>query len=398
MKAGNGSYRIVAGNGGQQVGSVMVHARGQSAIEVSDLGVDPAHRSQGLGGVLMASALRTGLQLGKSKVVLGSQDDGSGRLTRWYQRMGFTQVGINDRGFPQLEAPISRVLSSVAQLKTATRSPEGPSTRARSSNGAILPGIRSIQGKRGAILPTGSSLQLRSALGAQPTGFAPSPILPPRNPGRSAPRPPGHSRTLQRMEAEKPKTTAGHAQDFVILKNKFWIVKKVDKAEAAQYLHFHHHEKPEMVPAFYGPFDNPGDILEVLGKISHGDVTSEEAAAIVALYKSMGNGDQLLILANIGQGSGRPPKDLKLGIHTASATDQKNRGEGFFSRTWKITVHNFMDATSPSYWTGVRDEGEKGAVAQLLGQLQQPGGAAGGMLELLASEAMEGPPENLALG
>ena len=70
---------------------------------MTDLGVAPAHRSEGLGGLLMCSALRTGLQLGKSRVVLGSQDDGSGRLTRWYQRMGFSQVGINERGFPQLK-------------------------------------------------------------------------------------------------------------------------------------------------------------------------------------------------------------------------------------------------------------------------------------------------------
>ena len=73
----------------------------------------------------MSSALRTGLQLGKSRVVLGSQDDGSGRLTRWYQRMGFSQVGINERGFPQLEAPIN------SGPQRAARDEQGPENGGR---------------------------------------------------------------------------------------------------------------------------------------------------------------------------------------------------------------------------------------------------------------------------
>ncbi len=69
---------------------------------------------------LIASAARIGMQTGRSKVVLGSQDDGSGRLTGWYRRMGFAQVGVNTRGYPQLEAPIARVLAGVAQARLAT--------------------------------------------------------------------------------------------------------------------------------------------------------------------------------------------------------------------------------------------------------------------------------------
>ncbi|MCB0207863.1 MAG: GNAT family N-acetyltransferase [Anaerolineae bacterium] len=57
--AGKGSYEIADGAAGQQVGSVMVHDRDEMSVEVTDLGVDPAHRRQGLGKALMASALRT---------------------------------------------------------------------------------------------------------------------------------------------------------------------------------------------------------------------------------------------------------------------------------------------------------------------------------------------------
>lgn len=115
IRTGKGSYRITVGTGNQQVGSVMVHERDQSSIQVTDLSVNQAHRKQGLGNALIASALRTGLQLGRTRVVLNSQDNGSGHLTRWYQDMGFSRTAASRRGYPQLEAPISRALSRVLQ-------------------------------------------------------------------------------------------------------------------------------------------------------------------------------------------------------------------------------------------------------------------------------------------
>ena len=59
-KVGMHTYRIVAGAGGRPMGSAMVHARGDSSIEVTDLKVEDAHRGRGLGGMLMASAMRAG--------------------------------------------------------------------------------------------------------------------------------------------------------------------------------------------------------------------------------------------------------------------------------------------------------------------------------------------------
>jgi GNAT superfamily N-acetyltransferase len=115
MSAGPGSYRLIAGAGGRQVGSVMVRSHDRTSVEVTDLGVDRAHREHGIGKMLIASAARTGLQFGKSKVALAAQDSGSGRLTRWYKDMGFVQVGMNQRGYPRLEASISRVLTGTAQ-------------------------------------------------------------------------------------------------------------------------------------------------------------------------------------------------------------------------------------------------------------------------------------------
>ncbi|HLW69003.1 MAG TPA: GNAT family N-acetyltransferase [Candidatus Binataceae bacterium] len=115
VNVGPGSYRLTAGDGGRQVGSVMVHARDRASVEVTDLGVDPDHREHGIGQLLLASAARTGQRFGKSKMTLAAEDNGSGRLTHWYKGMGFAQVGMNRQGYAQLEAPIGRVISAVMQ-------------------------------------------------------------------------------------------------------------------------------------------------------------------------------------------------------------------------------------------------------------------------------------------
>ena len=109
--AGPGRLRLAARAGGREIGSVMVHARDRATAEVTDLGVDAAHREHGVGRMLLASAARAGLQMGRSKVALAAQDNGSGRLTRWYKQMGFAQVGAHPKGFPRLEAPASRLIS-----------------------------------------------------------------------------------------------------------------------------------------------------------------------------------------------------------------------------------------------------------------------------------------------
>jgi len=96
----------------------MVHERDQASIEVTDLTVSAVHRGKGIGQALMVSAARMGHQMGKSKVVLASRDNGTGHLTRWYRNMGFTQVGFERGGVPKLEAPINRLVPGAAQPKT----------------------------------------------------------------------------------------------------------------------------------------------------------------------------------------------------------------------------------------------------------------------------------------
>jgi ribosomal protein S18 acetylase RimI-like enzyme len=115
--AGPGRYRLIAGARGRQVGSVTVHARDKGTVEVSDLHVAEGQRGRGIGKMLVASAAKAGQQFGSSTVTLAAQDNGSGHLTRWYREMGFTSIGVNQRGYPRLEAPISRILGGTAQRR-----------------------------------------------------------------------------------------------------------------------------------------------------------------------------------------------------------------------------------------------------------------------------------------
>ena len=122
LKLQEGSYKITAQDKGRPVGSVMVHKRGR-AIEVTDLGVEAGQRGKGFGQRLLGSAVRAGLRLGTSRVKLGVDDNGSGKLTKWYRLMGFRQTGLDWQGRPQMEAPIHRLRSGIAQGRMASPFP-----------------------------------------------------------------------------------------------------------------------------------------------------------------------------------------------------------------------------------------------------------------------------------
>lgn len=114
-----GSHRLTVGSGANPIGSLVVHTGRGAAAEVTDLGVAAGHRDRGIGRQLLESAARAGLRSGNSKLSLSAQDNGSGKLTRWYKDMGFRQVGVNGRGMPVLEAPISRLLAGAVQRRVA---------------------------------------------------------------------------------------------------------------------------------------------------------------------------------------------------------------------------------------------------------------------------------------
>jgi len=98
---GNRQIRIAAG--AREIGSVEVLDAGRDAVQVVNLKVDSDQRGQGAGIQLMRAAAFEGLRMGKTRVTLASQDNGSGKLTRWYEGMGFMPRGRNDRGLAVLE-------------------------------------------------------------------------------------------------------------------------------------------------------------------------------------------------------------------------------------------------------------------------------------------------------
>jgi GNAT superfamily N-acetyltransferase len=222
-----GSYRLTAGAGGHQVGSVMVHARDKSAVEVTDLGVDQTQRGHGIGRMLVASAARTGLQFGKSKVTLAAQDKGSGHLTQWYREMGFTQIGVNQRGFPQLEAPISRVLAGVAQNRPLATITKPTSVQPATESGLNKPEAMERFGRKFA----SREHQERNPMGSKKLWSNPDPTA--HSPGLTEPQ--RRDKLLKYLNAELQKANvpklksidADYTQDQYagVFDHKTWTIK-----------------------------------------------------------------------------------------------------------------------------------------------------------------------------
>jgi ribosomal protein S18 acetylase RimI-like enzyme len=168
----SGSHRLTAGSGANPIGSLVVHTGRGAAAEVTDLGVAAGHRDQGIGRQLLESAARAGLRSGNSKLSLSAQDNGSGKLTRWYKDMGFQQVGVNGRGMPVLEAPISRLLAGAVQPKldpaTAVSRPAQPPWPPRKPN----PGRGPIQRAAPAAAAAAAAAPTKTLAGASITGYA----------------------------------------------------------------------------------------------------------------------------------------------------------------------------------------------------------------------------------
>lgn len=110
------SYSIDLSTGGKQAGGITIHLRNRSTVELANLTITPALRKRGLGRMLIDSALRLGMRCRRASAVLTSHDCGDGRLTKWYQAMGFYKAGY-DRHYPQLEGKIGEVLMSLAASK-----------------------------------------------------------------------------------------------------------------------------------------------------------------------------------------------------------------------------------------------------------------------------------------
>lgn len=87
-------------------GSADLHDHG-SAAKLYNLEVGVGKRGAGGGKELVAKASQEAMAMGKKKLVLDSQDNGSGKLDNWYKNQGFKSTGKNN-GMNSFEMPLQR--------------------------------------------------------------------------------------------------------------------------------------------------------------------------------------------------------------------------------------------------------------------------------------------------
>lgn len=128
-QAGGVQQIHVALPGVGRVGSVRLNPSGNGRVYISDLQVTPEHRRLGVGSMLVQAALRTAQAQGKTGAVLEAMPGGGSispqALVSMYQRLGFRQVGLSDRGRPLMEFGAGAVRQgsrSGVQLKPAPNS------------------------------------------------------------------------------------------------------------------------------------------------------------------------------------------------------------------------------------------------------------------------------------
>ncbi len=103
--AGPGRQHLELYERGRAVGGADVVLDGQRA-KLYNLRVDAEHRGRGGGEELVRAAAVASERIGKRTLALEADDDGSGKLLRWYQSQGFRPTGEGDDRKPAFEAPV----------------------------------------------------------------------------------------------------------------------------------------------------------------------------------------------------------------------------------------------------------------------------------------------------
>jgi hypothetical protein len=155
-----------------------------------------------------------------------------------------------------------------------------------------------------------------------------------------------------RQEIGNTVQMAGHAEDLCFVGR--WLVKRADRTEIAQY---HSGEVPETAPGFHGPFYTAQQALDFLHDA--GEVVAQDKLAKIQLMaQTMQQGGKgFMLLENATTGMVSPEmRDLKMGKHTVSGTDQERHDVSGIAKVFKVLRHDAMDAISGSSVRGYRDE------------------------------------------
>lgn len=103
--AGPGRQHLELYERGRAVGAADVVLEGRRA-KLYNLQIEAEHRGRGGGEELVRAAAAASARVGKQTLALEADDDGSGKLLRWYHSQGFRQAGEGEGGKPALEAPV----------------------------------------------------------------------------------------------------------------------------------------------------------------------------------------------------------------------------------------------------------------------------------------------------
>jgi ribosomal protein S18 acetylase RimI-like enzyme len=90
---------------GKNAGSVEIRNGGGDATRLVNLKVSEEFRGAGAGTALVDAARKATRQMGKNKVTLESEDNGSGKLNSWYQKQGFIRIGTDEHGYAKMVSP-----------------------------------------------------------------------------------------------------------------------------------------------------------------------------------------------------------------------------------------------------------------------------------------------------
>lgn len=113
-------------------GSADLHDHG-SAAKLYNLEVGSAKRGGGGGKELVHKASQEAIAMGKKKLLLDSEDNGTGKLDNWYKKQGFKAIGQNN-GMNSFELPLQRKESSSNSTKN-----EKPPLQLKTENKTGLP-------------------------------------------------------------------------------------------------------------------------------------------------------------------------------------------------------------------------------------------------------------------
>lgn len=128
----NGRRHISLQERGLAVGGADIAPTSDNAVQLTNLRVEAGSRGSGGGQEIIKRAEDAAHSMGRGIIRLESQDNGSGRLTSWYEEQGFKKRGTGPHGFTLLEKPVNFYGAPIQRMDDIALTPDEQSNIARS--------------------------------------------------------------------------------------------------------------------------------------------------------------------------------------------------------------------------------------------------------------------------